>query len=104
MKLNDNFSNKNEFIYLNKLDFSKNDSFGLPIQNKNSKTNKEYKNNINESNVDPRLELTLKYLDIFSTLPTFITNNIFFNDLLLLSKNISLKNLKNLAKNIIFKR
>ena len=87
MKLNDNFSNKNEFIYLNKLDFSKNDSFGLPIQNKNSKTNKEYKNNINESNVDPRLELTLKYLDIFSTLPTFITNNIFFNDLLLLSKN-----------------
>ena len=46
MKLNDNFSNKNEFIYLNKIDFSKNDSFGLPIQNKNSKTNKEYKNNI----------------------------------------------------------
>ena len=88
MKLNDNnFSNKNEFIYLNKFDFSKNDSFGLPTQNKNSKTIKEYTNNINESNIDPRLELTLKYLDIISTLPTFITNNIFFNDLLLLSKN-----------------
>ena len=87
MKLNDNFSNKNEFIYLNKFDFSKNDSFGLPIQNKNSKTIKEYNNNINESGVDPRLELTLNYLDIISTLPTFITNNIFFNDLLLLSKN-----------------
>ena len=87
MKLNDNFSNKNEFIYLNKFDFSKNDSFGLPIQNKNSKTIKEYDNNINKSNVDPRLKLTLKYLDIISTLPTFITNNIFFNDLLLLSKN-----------------
>ena len=89
MKLNDNFSNKNEFIYLNKFDFSKNDSFGLPAQNKNSKNIKDYNNNnnINESNIDPRLELTLKYLDIISTLPTFITNNIFFNDLLLLSKN-----------------
>ena len=87
MKLNDNFSNKNDFNYLNKFDFSKNDSFGLPNQNKNSINSKEYKKNYNESNVDPRLELTLKYLDIISTLPTFITNNIFFNDLLLLSKN-----------------
>ena len=87
MKLNDNFSNKNDFNYLNKFDFSKNDSFGLPIQNKNSKNIKEYNNNINQSNIDPRLELTLKYLDINSTLPTFITNNISFNDLLLLSKN-----------------
>lgn len=87
MKLNDNFSNKNDFIYLNKFDFSKNDSFGLPNQSKNSKNNKEYNKNYNDSNTDPRLELTLKYLDILSTLPTFITNNIFFNDLLLLSKN-----------------
>ena len=87
MKLNDNFSNKNDFIYLNKFDFSKNDSFGLPNQSKNSKNNKEYNKNYNESNADPRLELTLKYLDIISTLQTFITNNIFFNDLLLLSKN-----------------
>ena len=31
--------------------------------------------------------LTLKYLDIISALPTFLTNNIFFKDLLLLSKN-----------------
>ena len=69
MKLNDNFSNKNDFNYLNKFDFSKNDSFGLPIQNKNSKNIKEYNNNINQSNIDPRLELTLKYLDINSTLP-----------------------------------
>ena len=87
MKLNDNFSNKNDFIYLNKFDFSKNDSFGLPNQSKNLINNKEYNKNYNESNADPRLELTLKYLDIISTLPTFITNNIFFNDLLLLSKN-----------------
>ena len=88
MKLNDNLTNKNDFNYLNKFDFSKNDSFGMPIQNKNSKNIKEQQNikNINQLN-DPRLELTLKYLDINSTLPTFITNDISFNDLLLLSKN-----------------
>lgn len=40
MKINDNFSNKNDFNYLNKFDFSKNDSFGLPIQNINSKIQK----------------------------------------------------------------
>ena len=87
MKLNDNYSNKKDFQHLNKFDFSKNDSFGLLIQNKNSKNANEKKNNINELNADPRLELTLKYLDIISTLPTFTTNNIFFNDLLLLSRN-----------------
>ena len=89
MKLNENFSNKNDLNYLNKFDFSKNDSFGLPIQNKNSKNKntKEHYNIINHLNIDPRLELTLKYLDINSTMPTFITNNISFNDLLLLSKN-----------------
>ena len=87
MKSNDNFSNNNDFIYLNKFDFSKNDSFGLPNQSKSSKNNKEYNKNFNESNVDPRLKLTLKYLDVIPTLPTFIANNIFFNDLLLLSKN-----------------
>ncbi len=86
MKLNDNFSNKNDILYLNKFDFSKNDSFGQSIQNKNTKNAKEYNNNINQINIDPRLELTLNYLDILSTLPTFITNNISFNDLLLLSK------------------
>lgn len=87
MKINENLANNNDNYYINKFDFSKNDSFGLPIQNKSSKNLKEqYKNNINESN-DPRLNLTLQYLDIDSTLPTFITNNISFNDLLLLSKN-----------------
>ena len=74
MKLNDDFSNKNDFIYLNKIDFSKNDSFGQPNKNKNSINSKEYNKNYNESNVNLRLELTLKYLDIISTLPTFITN------------------------------
>ena len=86
MKINDNFSNKNDFNYLNKFDFSKNDSFGLPIQNINSKNPKENNNIINQVNIDPRLELTLTYLDINSTMPTFITNNISFNDILLLSK------------------
>ena len=86
MKINDNFSNKNDFNYLNKFDFSKNDSFGLPIQNINSKNIKENNDNINQTNIDPRLELTLTYLDINSTMPTFITNNISFNDILLLSK------------------
>ena len=43
---------------------SKNDSFGLPIQNKNSKNAIEKNNNFNELNMDPILELTLKYLDI----------------------------------------
>ena len=86
MKINDNFSNKNDFNYLNKFDFSKNDSFGLPIQNINSKNPKESNDNNNQTNIDPRLELTLTYLDINSTMPTFITNNISFNDILLLSK------------------
>ena len=88
MQLNDNLTNKNDFNYLSKFDFSKNDSFGMPIPNKNTKNIKDHQNinNINQTN-DPRLELTLKYLDINSTLPTFITNNISFNDLLLLSKN-----------------
>ena len=60
----------------------------MPVQSKNTKNIKEHQNinNIKQSN-DSRLELTLKYLDISSTLPTFITNNISFNDLLLLSKN-----------------
>ena len=87
MKINDNFSNKNDLNYLNNFDFSKNDSFGTPTQKRNSNNIKEYSNNINQENVDPRLELTLNYLDINSILPTFITNNISFNDLLLLSKN-----------------
>ena len=86
MNPNANFSNKNEINNLNKFDFSKNDSFGLPIQNKNSYNNKDFNSNINQENIDPRLELTLNYLDINSTLPTFITNNISFNDLLLLCK------------------
>ena len=88
MKINDNLTNKNDFNYIDKFDFSKNDSFGMPIQNKNTKNIKDHQNTniINQIN-DPRLELTLKYLDINSTLPTFITNNISFNDLLLLSKN-----------------
>ena len=121
MKINDNLTNKNDFNYLNKFDFSKNDSFGMPIPNKNSKNIKDHQNinNIKQIN-DPRLELTLKYLDINSTIPTFITNNISFNDLLLLSKNDLielgfslvernrilhfLKNLKISERNIILKK
>ena len=87
MKINDNFSNKNDLNYLNNFDFSKNDSFGMPMQSRNSNNIKQYSDNINQEKVDPRLELTLNYLDINSILPTFITNNISFNDLLLLSKN-----------------
>ena len=87
MKSNDNFKRKIDINYLNKFDFTKNDSFGHSMQNKNTLNNKEYnKNIINKANIDPRLEVTLSYLDINSTLPTFITNNISFNDLLLLSK------------------
>ena len=87
MKSNDNFKKKNDINYLNKFDFTKNDSFGHLMQNKNILNYKEYnKNNINKTNIDPRLEVTLSYLDINSTLPTFITNNISFNDLLLLCK------------------
>ncbi len=87
MKSNDNLKQKNDTYLLNKLDFYKNDSFGLQNKNKNNLNIKEYnKNIINKTNVDPRLELTLNYLDINSTLPTFISNNISFNDLLLLSK------------------
>lgn len=87
MKINDIYSNRNDINYMNKVDFSNNDSFGLPLQSKNSKPLKEQNNIYNEPKIDPRLELTLNYLDITSTIPTFITNNISFNDLLLLSKN-----------------
>ena len=83
MKINDN-SNKNDFNYLNKFDFLKNDT---PIQNNNSKNIKEQQNIKNNIQLnDQRLELTLIYLYINSILPTFITNEISFHDLLFLSK------------------
>ena len=32
MKINDIYSNRNDINYMNKVDFSNNDSFGLPLQ------------------------------------------------------------------------
>ena len=89
MKLenNNNTSNKSDLFQIKKIDFSRNDSFGLPQKQKNSNNLQEIKNdNYTPSNIDPRLELTLKYLDISSTINTFIINNISFNDLMLLSR------------------
>jgi len=88
MKL-DEKTNKNSITSNNKFDLKKNyPNFNHIIQSENSKININYINdkNINKMNVDPRLELTLKYLDILSTLDIFINNCISFNDLLLLSK------------------
>ena len=88
MKFNEK-SNKNSINSNNKFDLIKNyTKFNNNFQNENSKININYNNdkNINKMNVDPRLELTLKYLDISSTLDIFVNNCISFNDLLLLSK------------------
>ena len=86
MKLNE--TKKNDLNINNKFDFSKN--YVNINQNNNQNTNKKNISNNNNDNdimkIDPRLELTLKYLDITSTLELFINNNISFNDLLLLSK------------------
>ena len=60
-----------------------------PIYNQNDQNYPQFKNtniNNNSPEIDPRLKLTLNYLDINSTLPTFVSNNISFNDLLLLSR------------------
>ena len=88
MKLNEK-SIKNESNINNKIDFSKNytninhnnnQNIDLKIVNNYNNDNK------NKINIDPRLELTLKYLDIMHTLQIFVNNYISFNDLLLLSK------------------
>ena len=72
----------------NKFDFSKNYSLVNHNNDQNSDTKivNNYKDDLDKINVDPRLELTLKYLDIMNTLNIFINNYISFNDLLLLSK------------------
>ena len=77
---------------------SNNKKQGFPLNYHKNKKNKKnldkneinnnYNNiNINKTNSDPRLQLTLVYLDIESFLPIFTCNNITFNDLLLLSRN-----------------
>ena len=90
MKLNEK-SIKNESDINKKFDFSKsniifklnneNNQESIPKSSNNSNNNDDIK-----INVDPRLELTLKYLDIMQTLNIFVNNFISFNDLLLLSK------------------
>ena len=89
MKLNER-SIKNEHNINSKIDFSKN--YTNINHNNNQNTDVKLANNFNEDNnskinIDPRLELTLKYLDIMHTLHIFVNNYISFNDLLLLSKN-----------------
>ena len=88
MKVDENY-NKNSTNINSKFDLPKNYiNINHSIQNENSKINNNYigNNKIDTMNIDPRLELTLKYLDITSTLEIFINNCISFNDLLLLSK------------------
>ena len=87
MKLNEK-SIKNDLNKINKFDFSSTyaNNNHTNSQNTSIKLSNNYGNDNNKINIDPRLELTLKYLDITSTLETFINNNISFNDLLLLSK------------------
>ena len=88
MKLNEK-SIKNESNINNKIDFSKN--YTNINHNNNQNIDVKIVNNYNNDNkskinIDPRLELTLKYLDIMHTLQIFVNNYISFNDLLLLSK------------------
>jgi hypothetical protein len=87
MKLNEK-SIKNDLNKINKFDFSNTyaNNNHTNSQNTSIKLSNNYGNDNNKINIDPRLELTLKYLDITSTLEIFINNNISFNDLLLLSK------------------
>ena len=89
MKLNEK-SIKNDSNINNKFDFSSNFTMtsNKNDENQNEKffSNYDSDNNNNNINVDPRLELTLKYLDIMHTLGIFINNYISFNDLLFLSK------------------
>ena len=85
MKLDD-LSNKNETNLASILDNKKNNIFLNLNPNQISKKSNNLITNNNQKNIDPRLELTLKYLDIYYTLDIFINNNISFNDILLLSK------------------
>ena len=85
MKLDD-LSNKNETNLTSILDNKKNNIFLNLNPNQISKKSNNLITNNNQKNIDPRLELTLKYLDIYYTLDIFINNNISFNDILLLSK------------------
>ena len=85
MKLDD-LSNKNETNLASILDNKKNNIFLNLNPNQISKKSNNLITNNNQKNIDPRLELTLKYLDILSTLDIFVNNCISFNDLLLLSK------------------
>ena len=76
--------NESRYIDNKKIVVTKN-----PVFNQNDQNYPQFKNtNFNNNNheIDPRLKLTLNYLDINSTLPTFVSNNISFNDLLLLSR------------------
>ena len=70
---NDSFGNSNSQYYN-----YKNDNNNLNIINRN---------NIFINDIDPKLEITLNYLDLNELNEIFITNNISFKDMLILSKN-----------------
>ena len=70
---NDSFGNSNSQYYN-----YKNDNNNLNIINKN---------NIFINDIDTKLEITLNYLDLNELNDIFITNNISFKDMLILSKN-----------------
>ena len=76
--------NETKYSENNKIYITKNPTFNQNEQDYLQFKNTNYNNNYLE--IDPRLKLTLNYLDINSTLPTFVSNNISFNDLLLLSR------------------
>ena len=70
---NDSFGNSNSQYYN-----YKNDNNNLNIINRN---------NIFINDIDTKLEITLNYLDLNELNDIFITNNISFKDMLILSKN-----------------
>ena len=76
------YSSKNNNIYKEQ----KPDNYILNNRKSINNTNENTKNiNNNTNNIDPRIQLIIKYLDIGKITP--LLNNINFNDLLLLSRN-----------------
>ena len=87
---------KNQSLYNNSINNKQNNLLNNDnnIEKKIIKNKNQFNNN---PGVDPRLQLTFKYLDIEKILPIFYSNNINFSDLLLLSR----KDLINLGLSMI---
>ena len=82
---NSNINNINQCYSLNNHNNIQNYSYNEQKKINNNYNNKN-SNNSNINNIDPRIKMTLKYLDIEKIIPVIINNNITFNDLLTLNR------------------